>query len=135
MTTRLRGTHPSKARAANLIVTWILLPLSAPIVFLYRLVDRTFDLSGRAAKRNLSNLTREVQTKYGFLFSKFGGRILANESSGAPSMDHASLVIEVRSLCLQASRDRGETSWSVCALGSPNSWQQLEIVLNRMRLD
>jgi hypothetical protein len=96
MTTLNRGTHSTRALFANFVLTRVLVPLSAPVVLLYKAADRTFDLKGRAAKRNLKNLLREVDATYGFLFSRYGGRVLLDESHGAPSMDHATVVIEVR---------------------------------------
>ncbi len=127
--TRTKEGQPSVGRP---LIDWILGPLFKRIAWLYRQADRVFALNERGANRNLARLVSQVKSEYDFLFSKYGGRILEDESSGAPSMDHAIVVIAVRSLRLRAIRDRGETYWQVTSATKPESWQRFDEAVCRI---
>lgn len=103
--------------------------LSRPFVWTYSLFNQIFRLDQRGAVSNLKRLKEEVESEFGDMFSIFGGRIVPELSSGSPYFDFATVVVEVRSLQLKATRDRGFTSWEVSSRTSP--WQPLEIVCQR----
>ena len=105
--------------------------VTRPFVWSYRIADRIFDLDKKAAASNLERLVNEVQSDLGYLFIRYGGRIVPELSSGSPSFDWASVVVEVRSLQLRASRDRGGTAWQITAPASRYPWQPLELVCQR----
>jgi hypothetical protein len=105
--------------------------LTRPFVWSYRITDRVFDLDKRGAATNLKRLMEEVESDCGYLFSKYGGRIVPELSSGSPSFDFATVVVEVRSLQLRATRDRGFTEWEITAPASPYPWQPLGLVCQR----
>jgi hypothetical protein len=105
--------------------------LTRPFVWFYRVADLIFDFDKRGAASNLKRLTEEVESECDYLFSKYGGRLVPELSNGYPSFDFASVVVEVRSLQLRATRDRGLTSWEVTAPASRYPWQPLELVCQR----
>jgi hypothetical protein len=105
--------------------------LTRPFVWFYRIADLIFDLDERGAASNLKRLTEEVESDCDYLFSKYGGRIVPELSSGSPYFDFASVVVEVRSLQLRATRDRGFTNWEITSPASRYPWQPLELVCQR----
>jgi hypothetical protein len=118
--------------AVSRFALWL---LARPFVWTYRITDRIFDLDKRGAARNLKRLREEVESDCGHLFSKYGGRIVPELSSGSPHFDCASVVVEVRSLQLRASRDRGFTDWEITAAASRYPWQPLGPVCLRFASD
>jgi hypothetical protein len=124
---RSAGKWPTPLQV-SISAIWV---ISRPFVWLYRLANLIFDLDARGAASNLKRLTKEVESDCDFLFSKYGGRIVPELSSGSPSFDFATVVVEVRSLQLRAIRDRGFTSWEVTSSKSPDPWQSLEQVCRR----
>ena len=106
-------------------VVWL---VSRPFVWSYRIADRLFALDKRGAAANLSQLIEEVKSDCDEVFRVYGGRVLPAMSKGSPNMDFATVVVEVRSLQLQASRDRGSTTWQITSPGSPYPWQPLDLV-------
>lgn len=121
------GTWPTLIQIV-IPAVWL---VSRPIVWLYRLANLIFRLDERGAASNLKRLTKEVESDCDYLFSEYGGRIVPELSSGSPSFDFASVVVEVRSLQLRASRDRGFTSWEITSSNSSDPWQSLERVCQR----
>jgi hypothetical protein len=101
---------------------------SRPFVWLYAFGNVLFNLDQRGAASNLKRLTKEVESDCDYLFTKYGGRIVPELSSGSPYMDFATVVVAVRSLQLRAIRDRGYTSWEITSSASRDSWQSLERV-------
>jgi hypothetical protein len=102
--------------------------LAQPFIWLYRAADLIFDLDKRGSARNLRRLREEVESECAYLLSKYGGRVVTELSHGSPSFDFASVVVEVRSLQLRATRDRGVTGWEVTAPASDYPWQPLDLV-------
>ena len=102
-----------------------------PFIWLYRAADHIFDLDKRGAASNLRRLREEVESECAYLFSKYGGRVVPELSNGSPYFDFASVVVEVRSLQLRATRDRGLTGWEITAPLFRYSWQPLELVCQR----
>jgi hypothetical protein len=100
-------------------------------VWVYRIANTIFDLDARGAASNLKRLTKEVESDCDYLFSKYGGRIVPELSNGYPSMDFASVVVEVRTLQLRATRDRGWTEWEITSATSRDSWQSLDLVCRK----
>jgi hypothetical protein len=124
-----RQRNSSRAPAMIFQVTWPVIWLfTRPFVWSYRIADQVFDFGKRGATSNLKRLTEEVESDCDELFRRYGGRILPELSEGSPSMDFATVVVEVRSLQLRASRDRGFTSWQITAPGSRYAWQPLDLV-------
>jgi hypothetical protein len=103
--------------------------------WLYRVADRAFDLNRRGADRNLANLIREVRSDYRFLLEKYNCHILAGESYGDPSLDHAIVVIDAVTFRLRAARDRGDTLWAVASIETPQSWRSLDAVFRAIEPD
>lgn len=109
-------------------VIWL---LSKPIVWSYRFISFIFQLDRRGAESNLRRLREEVEIQCADLFARYGGRIVPELSSGLPSFDFASVVVEVRSVLLRATRDRASTDWSITSSTSDLPWQPLESVCKR----
>jgi hypothetical protein len=105
--------------------------LTRPFVWAYRIADLAFDFDKRGAASNLKRLSEEVEFDCGPLFAKYGGRIVPELSSGSPSLDYATVVVEVRSLQLRATLERGYTDWEITAPASPHPWDSLEQVCRR----
>ena len=127
-TTYRQGRGPGKWPTVAQTVRPAIWLVSRPFVWLYRLANLLFKLDERGAASNLKRLTKEVESDCDYLFSKYGGRIVPELSSGSPYMDFATVVIEVRSLQLRAIRDRGFTSWEITPSNSRGPWQSLELV-------
>ena len=109
-------------------VIWL---FTRPFVWSYRVANRVFDFDKRGAVNNLKQLMEEVQSDCDELFRRYGGRIIPELSKGSASFDFATVVVEVRSLQLQATRDRGFTGWKITAPGSRYPWQPLDLVCQR----
>jgi hypothetical protein len=122
---RTSGGLPASVQFSRLGL-WL---LSRPFVWTYNLLNLVFRLDQRGAASNLKRLKEEVESECADMFSIFGGRIVPELSSGLPYFDFATVVVEVRSLQLKATRDRGFTSWEVSSRTSP--WEPLEIVCQR----
>ncbi len=105
--------------------------LTRPFVWFYRIANLIFHLDQRGAASNLKRLTEEVESECDYLFSKYGGRLVPELSNGSPSFDFATVVVEVKSLYLRATRDRGFTDWEITAPASRYPWQPLELVCQR----
>jgi hypothetical protein len=131
ITTFRKKDNPGKWPTLLQVATPAIWLVSRPFVWLYRITDLIFDLDARGAASNLRRLTKEVESDCDHLFRKYGGRIVPELSGGSPSMDFASVVVEVRSLQLRASRDRGYTSWEITSPESREPWQSLELVCQR----
>jgi hypothetical protein len=109
--------------------------VSRPFVWFYRLGNLIFDFKARGSANNLTRLTQEVESDYGFLFDEFGGKIVPEQSSGNPSFDWAILVIDVKGLLVKAVRDRGFTEWYISLNDSKHPWEPLNQVLERILPD
>jgi hypothetical protein len=125
---RNSGMWPPILLQAARLAIWL---LSRPFVWFYRIADLIFDLDKRGAASNLKRLTEEVESECDYLFSKYGGRVVPELSNGSPAMDFATVVVEVKSLHLRATRDRGFTGWEITAPASRYPWQPLELVCQR----
>jgi hypothetical protein len=106
-------------------VLWL---VSRPFVWSYRIADRVFAFDKSGAAANLKRLIEEVKSDCDQVFRAYGGRVLPECSEGSPYMDFATVVVEVRSLQLRASRDRGFTTWQISSPGSRYPWQPLDLV-------
>jgi hypothetical protein len=132
---------PEIGKPTNLypLIAIVLMPLLLPVIWLfkglYRLGDLLFDLDKRGANSNLARLTREIEGDYDYLFSEFGGHIVPEQASGNPSFDWASVVVELNSVLLRASRDRGYTDWYITAKGSRYRWQPLDPLCRKLATD
>ncbi len=73
--------------ALFLVLRAVLWLVTRPFVLSYRIADLIFDLDKKAAANNLERLVKEVQSDLGYLFIKYGGRIVPELSSGSPSFD------------------------------------------------
>jgi hypothetical protein len=108
-------------------------PNAAVCKLTYRALDSLFDLDRRAADRNLGKLIGYVYARYGFLFERFGGKVVPELSAGDPSMDFATVVIEVKSLYLMAASDRGSIDWSVSTKRSAQGWYPLAVFAPKLK--
>jgi hypothetical protein len=99
--------------------------------WLYRFADSIFHLKEKGAARNLKRLTSETESDCKYLFEMYGGRVVPELSSGSPYFDFASVMVEVRSLWLRATRDRGTTEWEITSRSSGSPWYPLESVCQK----
>jgi hypothetical protein len=109
--------------------------LSRPFVWTYRLANTVLNFEQSDAKRNRDRLIEEVYSECGCLFDRYGGRVVPELSRGSQVNDSAYVVVEVRSLQLRATRDRGFTDWEITAPSSSKSWDGLETVCERYRTE
>jgi hypothetical protein len=130
-TSRQRNGSKALALGVRFIapVVWL---VSRPFVWSYRIAEGIFALDQRGAAANLKQLIKEVKSDCDEIFRTYGGRVLPEMSKGEPSMDFATVVVEVRSLQLRASRDRGSTTWQITSPGSRYSWQPLDLVCQQL---
>ena len=126
-TSRQRNGSKALALGVRFIVRVVWL-VSRPFVWSYRIAEGMFALDQRGAAANLKQLIEEVKSDCDEIFRTYGGRVLSEISKGEPSMDFATVVVEVRSLQLRAYRDRGSTTWQIASPGSRYSWQPLDFV-------
>jgi hypothetical protein len=107
-----RLAHRQQRNSGTLL---LLVQIAHPAIWfvtrLYRIADLVFGLDRRGAASNLKRLIKEVESECDYLFSKYDARIVPELSHGMPSFDWATVVVEVRSLQLSASRDRGPITW------------------------
>jgi len=124
--------NPMSSITAEILVA-LFRPIIAVCKFTYRALDSLFHLDRRAADRNRRKLVRYVYARYAFLFERFGGKVIPELSEGAPTMDFATVVIEVKSLYLMASTDRGSIDWSVSTKQSDRGWCPLAVFAPKLK--
>ena len=115
------------------IVVFLLRPVVMAFRFAYRLADWLFDLDRRAARSNLNGLIRELERDYSFLFFPWGAHVLPEQSHGEPTMDFATVVLELPSIMLRATRDRGNIDWEVSLKSTESPWESLQLIVTRIR--
>jgi hypothetical protein len=120
--------------AANTVV-WLLKPVALVFSFAYRIANLLFGLDRRAEKRNLQSLIRELERDYSFLFFPVGARVILEQSSGARTMDFATVVLELPSILLRASRDRGFIDWDLSLKSSDSPWEPLNRIVQKLQPD
>jgi hypothetical protein len=124
--------QPRKSADWQGVLLLLLTPVIEAIKLAYRLVDSIFDLDQRARDSNLRSLPHDLERDYGFLFTEYKGRILPEHSYAEPSMDQAVVEIEVGTILLRATHDRGYIDWEITSNDSRSHWQSLDQLCRRI---
>jgi hypothetical protein len=107
-------------------------PLVVPIIWLLkRLYSLSFGwLDARASRAKEKKLEGEIREILPFLFTSYGGVVIANAGVPFPEpFDYATVSIACESLLLRFSRGRGEFNVDIARAKVPDSWHDLRLVL------
>jgi hypothetical protein len=115
---------------------WIVLELFRPVVSVGKLVGKIFrTLFGhrdvQLSKTREENLAKEISSEMPFLFDRYRGKVVPDESVKYPRpFDYASVVVAVDDLRLRFFRGRGDLRVHVAQKEAPSEWYELHVLLS-----
>jgi hypothetical protein len=120
---------------SNRFQRWLVLELMRPIVLIGSIIEKIGKpfFGPRAIRASIQRehqFAEEIRQQLPFLFNEYNGRIVADESLAHPHpFDYAVVIVELENFCLRFIRGRGELAVQVAAMGVPDGWEDLPIVL------